>query len=309
MDFKELLDLQLMIFLLMGIGAVLKKINIITEQGADMLTNLVLYLFLPCSIIKSFDIKFDKSILYMCLIVITISCVIQCMCTFLNRILYNKVPKEQRVVLQYATVCSNAGLLGNPVAVEMFGSMGLLYASIYLIPQRIVMWSAGLSYFTNISDKKEIIKRVCTHPCIISVVFGLCMMIFNIQLPQFIDNTIISLGSCTTATSMILIGTILAGVNLKTVITKTTLKYSFIRLILIPIMVFIVCYILKINSLVMGVSVILAAMPAGSTTVILANKYNGDSIFATKCVLLTTALSMIIIPIWRIMLVLVEAIM
>ena len=43
-----------------------------------------------------------------------------------------------RKVMQYATVASNAGFLGNPVAEGVFGSVGLALASVYLIPQRIV---------------------------------------------------------------------------------------------------------------------------------------------------------------------------
>ena len=89
--------------------------------------------------------------------------------------LYEKVEKERRTVLQYATVCSNAGFLGNPVAEGIYGSMGLLYASIYLIP----------SYFTESTSKRDLIKKVVTHPCIIAVGIGLTIMIFQIKLRVF----------------------------------------------------------------------------------------------------------------------------
>ena len=48
----------------------------------------------------------------------------------------------------------------------------------------------------------------------------------------------------------------------------------------------------------MGISVVLAAMPAASTTAILAAKYGGDEVFATKCVVFTTLLSMVSAPVW-----------
>ena len=53
-----------------------------------------------------------------------------------------------------------------------------------------------------------------------------------------------------------------------------------------------------IDSFVAGVSVTLAAMPAGTTTAILAMKYHGDEEFATQCVVLTTLLSVVAIPVW-----------
>jgi len=43
---------------------------------------------------------------------------------------------------------------------------------------------------------------------------------------------------------------------------------------------------------------VLAGMPAGSTTAILAAQYEGDAIFASKCVVLSTVLSIITVPIW-----------
>ena len=42
----------------------------------------------------------------------------------------------------------------------------------------------------------------------------------------------------------------------------------------------------------------LAAMPAGSTTSILAAKYQGDETFAAQCVVLSTLASMAVLPLW-----------
>ena len=49
-------------------------------------------------------------------------------------------------------------------------------------------------------------------------------------------------------------------------------------------------------TLVTGVCTILAGMPAGSTTAILAEKYDGDAKYASECVFLSTVLSLFIMP-------------
>lgn len=202
------------------------------------------------------------------------------------------------MVLQYGTICSNAGFLGNPLTEGIYGSMGLLYASIYLIAQRIIMWSAGVSFFTESPDKKTLVKKVVTHPCIVACMIGIIVMGLQITLPDFLFDTINNIGKCTTAITMILIGAILSEADLKTMVTKTTAAFSLLRLIIIPLMVFAGCLLTRMPMLVTGVSVVLAAMPAGTTTAILAVKYNGDEELATKCVVLTTLLSMIMVPIW-----------
>lgn len=298
MNLQGVMDLQLMMFLEIGIGWLLKKKNLITDEGKKVLTDLVIDLILPCNIIKSYLIKLDRDILVKGFQILVISVLLQMFCTTISAVGYNWIEKGKRTVLQYATVCSNAGFLGNPVAEGLFGSLGLLYASVYLIPQRIVMWSAGVSYFTESPSKKEVAKKILTHPCIIATIIGLALMVTQIPLPSFLTGTLGSISSATTPITMLLIGSIMAGADLKTMVTKITVMFSAVRLVLIPLAVFLGCLAFHIDATVAGVAVILAAMPAGSTTAILAARYHKDEEFASKCVVLTTMLSMAAIPAW-----------
>lgn len=298
MSLNALLNLQGMMLLLMLLGLFLKKKGIITDAGKLSITDLVIYLVLPCNIVRSFQTEFSHKLLFSCLTVLITAILIQAGCLLLSNLLYKKVPEHQRKVLQYGTVCSNAGFMGNPIAEGIFGSMGLLYASIYLIPQRIVMWSAGISYFTESPDKKTLLKKVVTHPCIIAVFIGFFLMLTQLPLPQLINKTLETASGSCTLLSMLVIGTILADVDIRTMLNRTTVFYAVLRLFLIPGIIYGCCLFASLNPLVTGVSVVLAAMPAGTTTVILASKYSGDAIFAAKCVVLTTILSTLTIPLW-----------
>lgn len=298
MDMSSLLNLQGTMFLLVAIGVVLKKRGVLPDQGKTILTDLVLGVVLPCNIINSFRMEFSLDILKRFAIILLVACAIQVTCMVMANLFYRKFHGKQKKVLQYATVVSNAGFMGNPIAEGVFGAEGLMFASVYLVPQRIVMWSAGLSYFTESTSKKELVKKVATHPCIVAVGIGLILLVTQLPLPGFLGSTIKSVGSCTTPLSMILIGTILAEVDVKTICSKTVFAYTGVRLILIPLITLIGCRIFHIDSLITGVSVLLAGMPAGSSTAILASKYDGDYKFATKCVVVSTILSLITIPIW-----------
>ena len=97
---------------------------------------------------------------------------------------------------------------------------------------------------------------------------------------------------------MILIGTILAEVDVKSIMSRTVLAYTGIRLVIIPLIALIGCRLFHVDGLITGVSVLLAGMPAGSSTAILAAKYDGDYKFATKCVVVSTVLSLVTIPLW-----------
>ena len=302
MEIQGLLELQLMMFLIMGCGILLRKKNILPKEGKKILTDLVINLILPCNIITSFSISMNRELLISGLQILVVSLLLQLLCMFISGTCYRKVPKNKRMILQYATVCSNAGFLGNPVAEGLYGSLGLLYASIYLIPQRIVMWSAGVSYFTESPSKKEVFKKVITHPCIIAVGVGILLLVSQYPLPGFLSRSIKSLGSCTTAITMLLIGAILADAGFQNMVTKTTVIFSVIRLLGIPLVVMTGCYLIRADATVAGLSTVLAAMPAGSTTALLAAKYDGDEVFASQCVVLTTIASMAILPVWCIVL-------
>lgn len=298
MDYSRLLNLQGMLFLLVAAGVVLRKKGILPEGAKAVLTDLVIYLILPCNIINSFFIEFNLEILKGFAVILTIASLIQIGCLMFAKVFYNREPESRKKVLQYGTVCSNAGFMGNPIAEGVYGAEGLMYASIFLIPQRIVMWSAGVSYFTESPDRKTVVKKVLTHPCIIAVYIGLVLMITRLPLPAFLQNTIRSVGSCTTTVSMVLIGAILAEVEPGSILDWGIVKYAAIRLFLLPFLVYVSCRAFHVKPLLAGVSVLLTGMPAGSTTAILASKYDGDYIFATKCVVVTTLLSLVTIPLW-----------
>ena len=61
-DFNNLMDLQFEIFILMIIGYILRKTNIISKEHRKSLTDLVIYIVLPANIIYSFMIKMDTQI-------------------------------------------------------------------------------------------------------------------------------------------------------------------------------------------------------------------------------------------------------
>lgn len=302
MGTTELISLQMRMFLIMLVGLFFRKKNFISAEGKKNLTDLVIYLILPCNIVKSFMIPFDQNTINKFGTVLLVSVLIQVGCAVFAKLLYNHMPPEHRKVMQYATVASNAGFLGNPVAEGVFGSMGLALASVYLIPQRIVMWSAGVSYFTESADRKGVLKRVITHPCIIAVAIGMVFMLGQVRLPSFLDAALKDIGNCNTAMSMLVIGTILADVRLRDLPDKSIFLFSGLRLLLIPLLVYAVCLVCAVEPLVTGVSVLLVAMPAASTTAILAAKYDGDAAYASKCVVTTTVLSLLTTPVWSMVL-------
>ncbi len=293
---RSMLDMQGMLFLLILVGIYAQKKGIITGRNRKKFTDLIIEIILPCNIVNSFLIDWSYGTLINCLTVLIAAVITQVLYVVLSKMLFRKSGKDRQAILRYAIICSNAGFLGNPIVESVFGSRGLLFASVALIPLRFAMWSSGLKLFTE-TDGKSTAKKLMTHPCIIAVFVGFFLMLTQLKLPGFVLKTLSGIGSSNTAVSMIIIGSILAEIHVKNILDKELFYYSAIRLLIIPAAVLLILKLAGTDSLVTGVIVLLSAMPAGSTTVMLADKYGGDSRFASSCVFLSTVLSLVTIPV------------
>ena len=116
MSFSGLFQTQGMLFLTMLIGYIFGKKGLADDNGKSLLTDLVLFVTLPASILKSFQIEFNHQILIACMTIAIAGVVIQIGSYVLGMFLYNHYGESRKKVLQYATICSNAGILGNPIA-------------------------------------------------------------------------------------------------------------------------------------------------------------------------------------------------
>lgn len=217
-----------------------------------------------------------------------------------GKLIYNKYPEEKKVILQYATLINNSGFLGLPLVESVLGADGLLLASIFVIPNRIMMWTAGLSLFTKPvpgESKWERWRGILLNPAMIATYLGLLRRLLGIPVPYFLETAIAKIGAVTSPLSMIVIGTMLVGLEWKTLVEPAILHLSFVRLIGLPLIGFVIMKLLRLDPLLTAVALIMTGMPAGSTTPLLAAKYGADEEFASRAVVFTTILSLITAPV------------
>lgn len=154
-SFSTMLNLQISIFLIMMVGLLFRKKNIITSSTRQGLSDLLINIILPCNIVASFDMQLSGEIWVMVSEILIISLCVQLFVWGLSKVLYRRVPHGPREVLQYGTITSNSGFLGNPMAEGIFGEMGLLYASGGNAAHPRHQWSRGVSLYTRTSGKAD----------------------------------------------------------------------------------------------------------------------------------------------------------
>ena len=299
MEFLHIVGIQCTLFLLILTGVVLRKRGIVDDGGKRCLTDMCIGIILPCNIIKSFMIDLDWSIFKTFGALLLSGILVQVLALVLNHFLYNRTTDQRRRVLQYCTMVSNSGFLGNPVAEAVYGSQGLLYAAVFVIPMRLVMWVAGPSYFeAGRADRKKVIHNILTHPCIVATYIGIFLMVTGYRPPGILDSAIRYVASCNSAITLFVVGMVIADVSIFEMFDKAAFLYSILRLVLMPILPYTLGLLWGLDRVAIGAGVVLTGMPAGATAALFAAKYNCEPALASKCVVLSTVLSMFTIPVW-----------
>lgn len=297
MAFRNMVNMQLMMFLLVAIGFWVRKKGIIGGTARKELVNFCLYITLPFNIFHSFRMDWDFRMLKAFLEVLLLSAGYNVISIFISCLFYRRSEPRRQKPLRYGTIVSNGGFLGNPVIEGIYGMEGLFYASVFMLPVRIVMWSIGTSCFMK-GSQENLVKKVLTHPCVAAIYLGLAAMITGIHFPDFLENAVSGISACNTPMSMMLIGMMLSEMDPKGMLDRTMAFYTAVRLLLIPAVIFGITLVLPIDPLLRGITVIIAGMPAPITTALLSAKYGGDEKYATAMIFVTTLLSLVTLPAW-----------
>lgn len=297
MEISVVINGVISLFLIMLLGVYGSKRNIITDEINRGLTEILLKITLPLMIVSSFVFTFDESMeknITKTFIYAFLTFVIVAIISYLFLI---PIKSKKRKILQFANVFSNCGFIGFPIMESIYGFEGVIYTSIFNMYFAIFTWTYGIMIFTGKVTFKEI-KKVLLNPCVIAVYIGVFIMKFNIQIPIVIYSTIKTVGSMTSPLSMIIVGVILSKANIKENLKDWTIYYgSIIKLLVIPILLYLITLIINDNSKVANTMLILSAMPAAAMTSILAENFNKEKEYAAVIVFFTTLISLITFPI------------
>lgn len=288
----------LILFLIMFVGFIAKKADIINNTVSKKLSELLLKITNPLLVLSSFQVDFSRDILNNIIIVFLFAVIVNTVSILLGQLLFVNHEAERKKIMKFSAVYSNCGFMGFPVLESLFGKTGILYGSIFVAVFNIFLWTNGVAIFSSKGKlDKASLKKIALNPGIITVLIGIILFAFSVRLPGPVAKAVDLVGSMTIPLSMLLVGAVVAECKFKELLKGWDLYYiSAIRLILIPLAAFAALKILDIPKLLLTVCVLLAAMPAAATTTIFAELYDSDSKFASRVVVFTTLSSIVTLP-------------
>jgi len=297
-----LLGQMIILFLLMLIGLICRKNGLLSQSGSKIISGIVVNvanpaMILSASINKESTIQ-GRELLFtagLALAVYAFLIVIAILITAIFR-----VDKASKGPYQVMTVFANIGFMGFPVISAVYGSEALLYASFFIIPFNVLIYTWGIAAITGGTDQKPTnvpIWRKILNVGVVSCIITIVIYVFRIPMPVAVESTVTHLANLTAPLSMMVIGASLADMNFKELFTDYKLiLFSVIRLIVVPIIGVSAIRLLGVNDTLAGVCMIMLSTPVASMTAMLAQQYDSNYGIASKGVALTTILSVATMP-------------
>ena len=318
-DISVLIPNVAILVLLIIPGFLLAKFSLAGEGFGKGLSNLVLYIAQPALFIAGYvAVDATREIVFRMVMIFLFACLIHLLFFAAGRLFFKNSPEGKKQVLIFSTVFTNAGYMGIPLLEALFSRTHpeiAVYGSVYILAFNIMAWSLGAYIYTG--DKSYIsVKKIVFNPATISCFIGIVFFAFSavptvrdaVVVPLFRDSHSIvyslmnMLKALVAPLSMMVIGLRMAQLKLRPVIKDAKLYINFaLNLLALPALIFGIMKLLSLcgiyhDALTTSVLLMSASAPAAANTCMFAEKFDGDAVYASIIVSITSVLCVVTMP-------------
>lgn len=286
----------LILFIFVAIGFTLGRTKIVNAAHSQMLSKLLVYVFLPCNTIKAFAANFTTKYLSENYTFVLAALAVLIVQMLLMRFAAKPLTKSKydRYVYEYSMIVPNYGFMGYALAESFFGELGLLNFIMFSIPFSVYIYAYAFAKLT----KRGFNLKSFLNPAMISIAVGMIIGITNMPIPSVIGSVLERGSNCMAPVSMVLAGLVISEFNLKEIVSKWAIyPVTIIRLLVIPVICGVVLNLLNIDKTVIGIAVLFVALPCGMNTIVFPKLVNEDCRAGAGLALVSTVLACATIPI------------
>lgn len=295
-NFLTVAQQVMVLFLLIAVGFILAKKNVITDNGAKVCSDIALFVATPCVIVRSFCREVSDDLVVDLLLAVGASFLIHGIGIAVGHLCFRKNNDTHRVY-RMAVVFSNAGFMALPLQQAILGDDGVLFGAAYVAVFNIMLWSYG-QILMDKNMQKVSVKKVLINPGTLGLVGGLIVLLTGIELPTVIAEPINHLANLNTPLPMLFIGYYLSKVDFKRALRRVDyFVVSAVRLIVVPCIAAAVLYLCGAPTVFLTSMVIAATAPIAASTPMFTTRYERDTESAVSLVALSTVLSIVTMPV------------
>ena len=279
-----------MLVLIMLLGYLCARIGITGPEFNQRVTPLMVKVLLPATILNSVlsvpDFSGRELLDY--ILVMTVMVALQMLpAWFLPRLMRTR--SEDVGATRLVTAFGNVGFVGLPVVAAIFGDEMVFFASLCNIPFNLALYSCSAAQLSP--DGGRVRWQDVLNAPVIATLLSVVLLLSRVHVPGVLADTISSVSGVTIPLSMLVIGTSLGGISVRSVLTDWRVYVvSAVRLLVCPLLTWLVLRPFAAGAL-LGISVLMAACPSAMLVTALCLQYGRSDAFASKCIFLSTILS------------------
>ncbi len=295
------------LFLVILLGLVFSRTKAASLTWVEILNNYALWIGFPALIIASLSKLELAGQSYFSFILINSSFIV--FCTLLaypvSKIFGfdNQMRRSLFIVLSFG----NVSYLGIPILQNSLGDKILPVAAV--LSGIYVFWLLTLALIliqvhdSKKIDLKKLVVSLVKNPLLLSVLIGILIVVFQLKIHDVLIKTINLFAESVTAVVLFSLGIFLGLQKIgKIKEWRQIFVFALVTMVVLPAFYLLIVKTFRIPLDNLDASILDAAMPLGVTPYALAVVYKLNAQFIARLIVLATLLSMVILPLWIVIL-------
>lgn len=312
MSIVVVLQQMVIIFILIGIGMILFRRGLLTEEGSKQISGLIINVTNPALLICSALDDGPKASLRELGIALAAYAAVFAILIVIGYLLpcLLRVPKDLHYAYQMLSIFGNVGFIGIPLASAVLGSESLIFVSIFNLLFNLLIYTLGISLLQRAargqngengkisengftSGRLQKLINAGTVSAAVTIIFYLG----NFHVPVIISSALSYTGRATTLLSMLVLGVSVAQIAPKEIFSNPKLYlFTLLRQVLVPIGCILLMRGLIDSKLILNTMLLMAAVPAANMPLMLAKQMDMETESISQGIILTTVLSLVTVP-------------
>jgi hypothetical protein len=292
------------IFLLGGLGYALVKRNVLSHQGLDALSRLVIQIIFPALMLAQMLKNFSFALYpywwvfpLMSLTITLVGLMAGWILLKFSGLKTNKLQFLSLVAFQnsgYLPLALAAAIFTGPLASDIF-----IFIFLFLLGFDLVAWSLGIYMLTYEKKIKFRLRTLFSPPvvanltCLVAVALGL-----NKFIPDILYKPITMVGNCTLPLAMLVVGGNIALVELRNIDKKTMIIFLLGKLIMLPLLGMAIVLKLALPPLWGFLIVLQLAMPSATSLSVIIRRFNKPDALISQGVFFSHIIGLVTIPLF-----------
>lgn len=289
------------VFVIIGVSAI--KTRVMGPRGLGLFSRFITYVSLPLLLFTNTLNGATRQQFLAALPIILISAILYFLLYVLCRFLaaaFHLQGNEKRVYRACA-MFGNTGFMGIPIVSAVFPQQGMLYIALFTVVDQLLLWTLGVDLtapidgLSNMSPIERARKMV--NPATIAIVLAVLGILLGIKLPGPLNQALSKAGGITTPLAMIYMGGLFCYIDIPRYMKKLEFYGTVVfKMCLLPIAFYYGLLYFGVEGNIATTMALLASLPGMSSVVMLAQKQKSAGDYAAGMILVTTACSVITIP-------------